>query len=778
MADESPASRQQIVALQEAGLNYTPAFLRLCIQRGLTSPEAIRRATDQAPQTFHDPFLLYQMDKVVERLEQAIGEQELITIYGDYDADGITSTLILYEALESIGANVNYYLPNRLIDGYGPNIERYKQLIEEGTQLILTCDNGIAGHQAIDFAMQAGVDVIVTDHHQMQESLPNAYAIIHPQHPLGDYPFKDLSGAGVALKVVAALTDEVPAEALELAAIGTVADLVSLTDENRTIVINGLNRLRVTQREGLRQLFKEQSMALSEIQVDEIGFIIAPRLNAVGRLGDPTPGLELLRTFDPDEARQYVNLINEKNDERKQIVNAIVNEVEQRIANYDEIPAVIIEYDEKWPAGVLGIVASRLVEQYQRPAIIFQYISEQNVYRGSGRSIESINLFEALTQVSQHIKYFGGHSQAAGLTIDANTWTVFKTALMALDVFKSDLKEQAPALKISLALTIDEISNQLIEEIDLLGPFGTDNPKPIFVIKEASIDQLRWIGTQQQHLKLLLSQKNKDGILSTLNVIGFNCKTDYQHLQQTDLISIVGDLTINEWQQNKTPQLKIKDIGFEGSHWVDKRGSQIPDDFFSYENTVYLFEHTSIYQSYQKRISKSSVALLYKDVELITLQQLNVQQTLSNVAIVEPPSTFKPLKNIINIANWQTVYVGSYIQESKYLLGVPSREETTRVYRWIQQYQPLDMKNQMGRLSQQTQLPKTKIKLILKLFFQAKFVTIQDGHLFLEVNTKQKVDLQKLPAMDEFRESMQVEACLNYQSINQVKNTLEKEESE
>ncbi|MGO4936843.1 single-stranded-DNA-specific exonuclease RecJ [Fundicoccus sp. Sow4_H7] len=772
--DRPQLTQEQLNKFSQAGLNLTPAFLRLCLQRGLNSPEAIKNAINQNPTIYHDPFLLYQMDVAVDRIERAIADQELITIYGDYDADGITSTLILFESLEAIGANVNYYLPNRLVDGYGPNLERYEQLIQEGTQLILTCDNGVSGHEALAYAMDAGVDVIVTDHHQFQEKLPVAYAIIHPQHPQGDYPFSELSGAGVALKLVSALIDEIPAEALELAAIGTVADLVSLTDENRTIVINGLNRLRETQREGLRKLFEQQKVDISNLQVDDIGFLIGPRLNAVGRLGDPTPGLELLRSFDPIEASQYVDFINQKNDERKKIVNNIAVEVESRISQYDKIPDIIIESDANWPAGVLGIVASRIVERYHRPAIIFQKIEADKVYKGSGRSIEAIDLFDTLSQVSNQIKYFGGHSQAAGLTVDFEQWENFTTTLLAVVESKSATISYTPSLTINLSLGLSDVSNQFIEEVDLLGPFGIDNPKPIFAFENVTIDQLRWIGTEQQHLKLLLAENQASKDPSVLNAIGFNCKADYQYLQLSNQISIVGKLAINEWQQTRTPQLMIKDIGMNGSQWVDKRGSQIPTDFFNYQHTLYVFEHQPIFDVYREKISKTSYAIRYSDLKQISTLINNNE--IKYLAIVEPPKKIELLEELLLIQFWETVYLGSYTKESKYLLGLPTRDETAIVYRWIQKNKAIDAKNVVRVLNNETQIPLTKIKLILKLFFQASFVTMNGGRLLFNENIKQKVDLANLPAMHEFRESMKVEELLNFQSLNQVKKTLEKEE--
>ena len=362
---------------------FSSTFLRLCSIRGITSSEELIEKTNQKPQLYHDPFLLFEMDKTIERIQKAIEEFEPILIYGDYDADGITSTLVMYETLETIGANVHYYLPNRLTDGYGPNKARWSELVNElDIRLIITVDNGVAGFEAVDAMNDIGVDCIITDHHELQSELPNAFSIIHPKHPSGQYPFPELSGAGVALKVVSALLGEVPTEAVELAAIGTVADMVSLTDENRTIVLSGLTLIKDSMRVGLQLLLQNEKVNLDNLTSETIGFIIGPRLNAVGRLGDPTPGLELLKTLDISEAESLLEIVNEKNRERKSITENITIEIENRMAQYDSIPNIIIEADKDWPAGVLGIAASRLVKKYQRPAIVFQYIEEKKQYKG------------------------------------------------------------------------------------------------------------------------------------------------------------------------------------------------------------------------------------------------------------------------------------------------------------------------------------------------------------------------------------------------------------
>ena len=344
----------------------------LCMQRGLETKEQIKAFIDGAEMEFHDPYLLHDMDKAVHRLTEAIEAGEEIVVYGDYDADGITSTSILVETIEVLGGNVGYYLPNRFTDGYGPNATAFKKLIENGAQLILTCDNGVSGHEPIAMAKKMGVDVIISDHHELPDDLPDAYAIIHPKHPAGSYPFPDLSGAGVALKIAAALLGEMPYESLDLAAIGTVADLVSLTGENRWIVKQGLQVMKQTQRLGLAALMEAAGIDAANLDEESIGFIIGPRLNAVGRLEDAGPGAELMLSFDEVKIAELVAYIQEKNVERQGIVQSIHEEASAELAKNESMPDVVVLGSKNWHEGVLGIVASKLVEEFGRPAILFR----------------------------------------------------------------------------------------------------------------------------------------------------------------------------------------------------------------------------------------------------------------------------------------------------------------------------------------------------------------------------------------------------------------------
>ncbi|MDU7056406.1 MAG: single-stranded-DNA-specific exonuclease RecJ, partial [Enterococcus hirae] len=331
--------------------NLSPFIGKLLWQRGYRDVEKVKEFLNPKHQELHDPYLMHDMDKAISRIQEAVINGEKIVVYGDYDADGITSTTVMKETLELLGANVETFLPNRFIHGYGPNKAVYQEKIDAGAQLIITVDNGVAGHDAVAYAQQAGVDVIITDHHEMPSELPEAYAIVHPRHPQGDYPFPDLAGVGVAFKVATALLEEPPAEFLDLVAIGTIADLVSMTGENRTLVALGLDTIKETERIGLQALFNESGVSMKEADETTIGFSIAPRLNAIGRMGDPNPAVEMLATFDEEAALTYAKKLNTINEERKAVVEKITQEALEMI---DETNQIHLLAHPGWHEGVLG----------------------------------------------------------------------------------------------------------------------------------------------------------------------------------------------------------------------------------------------------------------------------------------------------------------------------------------------------------------------------------------------------------------------------------------
>lgn len=420
--EEKPDSGFFQLAKKE-GLSQESA--QILYERGIQTPEQVDTFLRADLSHLHDPYLLNDMEKAVSRIRQAIENAERILVYGDYDADGMTSASIMKETLEMMGAEVRVYLPNRFTDGYGPNLSVYKYFIQqEAISLIITVDNGVSGHEAIAFAQAQGVDVIVTDHHGLPDTLPEAFAIIHPEHPDAEYPFKYLAGCGVAFKLATALLEEVPTEFLDLVAIGTVADMVSLQGENRILVKNGLSILRHTERVGLQELMALAGVDFEQFNEEVIGFKIAPQLNALGRLDDPNPAIELLTGFDEEEALAIAEMINLKNEERKALVQTIYDEALQMV---DLSKPVQVLAKEGWHPGVLGIVAGRIMEEISQTVIVLN--CDNGYAKGSARSIDAINIFEALNAKRELMTAFGGHAGAAGMTLPVDNLEALAQAL-------------------------------------------------------------------------------------------------------------------------------------------------------------------------------------------------------------------------------------------------------------------------------------------------------------------------------------------------------------
>ncbi|MBE6173361.1 MAG: single-stranded-DNA-specific exonuclease RecJ, partial [Enterococcus faecium] len=560
--NETTPSESFIQIIKQQGLS--PLIGQLLWQRGYREEESIHRFLHPKEQKLHDPYLMFDMDKAISRIQEAVINGEQILVYGDYDADGITSATVMKETLELLGAQVEVFLPNRFEHGYGPNLTVYQEKIAAGTQLIVTVDNGVAGHEAIAYAQQQGVDVIVTDHHELPSELPTAYAIIHPRHPQGNYPFGELAGVGVAFKVATALLEEPPAEFLDLVAIGTIADLVSMTDENRTLVALGLEAIRHTERVGLQALFAKSSVRANEADETMIGFSIAPRLNAIGRMGDPNPAVELLATFDESQAQTLAEQLQTVNEERKAIVEQITSEA---LAMINEENQIHLLAHPGWHEGVLGIVAGKIMNQTGKPTIVLG-IKDQSVAKGSGRSIEALNLFDMMNEMRELFTFFGGHHAAVGLTMPAENIPQLQERMNAyIEEKKIDLSK-GPALTIDEVVSPKDVTVEQIATLKLLAPFGTDNPVPNFLFKQVAVQNVKRIGSNQQHLKLSLVDED-----SQLDAVAFGFGPQENEFVD-DSLDIVGQLSINEWNGRKKPQLMVSDFAVEGLQVFDWRAKR------------------------------------------------------------------------------------------------------------------------------------------------------------------------------------------------------------
>ncbi|WP_373446142.1 single-stranded-DNA-specific exonuclease RecJ [Salinicoccus bachuensis] len=507
------------------------------------------------PKTY-DAALVHMMDTAVARIEAALDGGERILVYGDFDADGITSTVLLLTALRRKAGNdsVDFFIPNRIEDGYGPNQAIFEEIVVGQYDLVITVDNGVSGGKEIAFLTSRGVDVIVVDHHAFGENVPDV-PILHPDHPDGEYPFKSLAGVGITYKLVQALGLD-SKEDLGWVAIGTVADLVPMIDENKRLVIEGLKILNDTPPAGVHTLLRS---AGSDGYIDEetIAFGLAPRLNATGRLGEAEIAVELLLEEDTNLAYEQAVVVENMNMERKQLVETIFSEAD---ADIDPANQINIIYREGWHPGVLGIVASKIVEKYGKPAIVLT--QEDDVYRGSARSIEGVDLHEILTDHSQFHHRFGGHALALGVEVPASS----------IEAFREELEQHMNGLQLNLRplkhidyqIKQGNMSMKAFERFDRLKPFGQSFQSPVFLLTNENIGTIKQVGKDRSHIKLSMPKVGMD-------VIGFGFGHLINEVSTEDSISLVGTVNVNEFSQKRTLQMMLQDASVDSVQLIDMR---------------------------------------------------------------------------------------------------------------------------------------------------------------------------------------------------------------
>lgn len=530
---------------------------KILYRRGIKDHEEIERFLTPSKEQLHSPYLLNDMDKAVKRIQQAKALEEHIVIYGDYDVDGVTSTSILYMFLKEQGYKVSYYIPNRTEEGYGLN-KGAIELIKEYSSLMITVDTGIAANEEVDFGNTIGMDIIITDHHECQESLPKAFCVINPKRPDTTYPFDSLAGVGVTFKLIHALAIAQNAvekiwKYLDIVALGTIADVVPLRDENRIITYFGFERMKDTVHPGLRALLNTVRNGELKITSNLIGYQLGPRINAAGRISDAKIGVELLTTKDEKVAKTIAEALENENRKRQDMEMAILKEAEAYIEQYVDVKNedIIIVAGKEWHHGVIGIVASRILSKYYKPTIILTL--EDGIYSGSARSVEGFNIFEALNHVKEHMIRFGGHEMAAGLSLEEAELEPFRKELNAYG--KELLNEEllTPSLDIDLELQADSISLNVCDELDKMEPFGVCNPTPTFAVR-GFIQYAQKIGGDK-HLKVAL-QKNH----TVLHCIGFDKGYLADCLTEGEEVIVACEVTKNVWNNKTSVQLRIKDI--------------------------------------------------------------------------------------------------------------------------------------------------------------------------------------------------------------------------
>lgn len=719
-------------------------------QRNIRTEEEKDKFLHPSLSMLHDPFLINGMRKAVNRVKEAIDAGESILVFGDYDADGVSSTALMMECLGSMGAECEYYIPNRFTEGYGPNETAFRLAYQQGYSLIITVDNGIAAAHEAKVARELGIDLIITDHHEIQNELPDAFTILHPKTSV-KYPFHELAGVGVAFKFAHALLGEHPAHLLDLVALGTVADLVPLQEENRVLVTYGLEGLTKTRRPGLQAIKKLNNI---EGYVDEeaVGFMIGPRLNAVGRLQDASPAVDLLLTKDPEEAEELAEFVQELNKERQQIVQDIAAEAETILGSSTE-DEVIVVARAGWNPGVLGIVASKLVRKFDRPAIVLSIDEETQQAKGSARSIDAYDMFGNCMEVRDLFLHFGGHAQAAGMTLSLENVDTLRSELCRLAKEKLKPEDYQQSLGITMSLTLEEVTIKQIEFINQLRPFGMANPKPYFHIKNKA-KEIRLIGSKKNHLKFTLEDDK-----ARLDAIAFGRGEAYAYIAPQSPIEFVGQLSINEWNGMRKPQLMVEDLAV--NHW----------QLFDMRGTKHLSKH---FQGPMDDLACVSFSGLQQGMDGVPVFSFT-DETVKNyrsLIVLDLPENLDQMRDLLTSAQADRLYLTYSIEGDAFMQTLPTREHFKYFYGMLKKKGSFNIEKDSVLLSRHKGWQVDSIKFICNVFFDLDFVTMKDGYLRVNKQPEQK-DLTESRTYQKRQEQIEVEKTLYYSTYRELREWIE-----
>ena len=716
--------------------------------RNITDITSVKKYFSDEYEEGYDPFLMYDMKRAVDRINEAIDNEEKILVYGDYDADGITSTVLLVETLISMGANVSSYIPNRFEEGYGPNKEAFTKIINSGITLIITVDNGIAGVEEIDLANELGCDVIITDHHKIQDTIPNAYAIIHPEHPEGDYPFKKLAGVGVAFKLAHALLEIFPDFLLDLVAIGTIADMVSITDENRIFVKQGLELINEDPRIGLKMLL-ELSGTDTKIDEQTIGFYIAPKLNSIGRMDSAKLGLTFLMAEDPVAAKSLAEQIEQYNIQRKQVTEDIVKDVISKIENSEKKQKNVIMVSGEYHEGVLGIVASNIVEKYQKPVFIMN--EKEGVLKGSARSIFDFNIYLAMNKISDLFIAFGGHTLAAGFSFDASNFDKIEEFLdNEFDEFKkhNELKSNK---KIDIVTSLEDISYQFLNSLDVLKPYGMDFEKPSVLIENAMVLNKTYFGSEKQYLRLTIADE-----VGNLECISFKDISVFNKVEKNDIIDLLCTLDKNNFNGRSKLQAHIIDINIKEFLFEDLR-------FINYD--ISKIDKTSLKLSKYKS-DKDNNFYLYKDID-----KLNTN--FEYIYLLDVPTSKEYLNKIINLKP-KKIFLICEEKEVLSNLYLIDKNRLIKLFNLIlsTNNKQINVTQQLDKLLTTLKTNVDSLKIMVQIFKELELINFVNNTIILNPNYK-TVDLKKSSSFIRMKEIFEVETLLLKENIANINKILE-----
>lgn len=750
---------EELVQAIQKELSISSVLAKILVTRGISSAEKAKSFMAVGMEGIHNPYLMKDMDVAIERIRRAIENQEKIVVYGDYDADGVTSTTVMMTVLEDLGADVSFKIPNRFKHGYGPNKELFQQASEEGATLIITVDNGISGVEEVAFANSLGVDVIISDHHDIGETMPEAVAVIHPRHPQGNYPFGELAGVGVAFKMAQALYEEVPEHLFELVAIGTIADLVPLHDENRTLVKAGLAALRDSPRPAIEALAEVSGVKQRDITEETIGFMFGPRVNAIGRLQDADPAVRMFMTEDMAEARSLAGGLDVLNKERQAIVKKIAEEattqVEQRYP--DGPPHVIVVAQEGWNPGVVGIVASKLVEQYYRPAIVLSLNPENGKAKGSARSIEGFHLYNELSENRDILPHFGGHPMAAGMTLDIEHVDELRSRLNKQAEVGLTAEDLTPVVDIDIPVRLDEIDTDTIESMRLLAPFGMGFAKPKFFLGDVTVSSIRKIGAAQNHLKVELAQD-----AATIDAVGFGLGSVGDELTPDVKIDVIGDLQVNEWNGRKKPQLMIEDVRTDEWQLYDIRGIRQVARW-----SKLIPEKGQVFLAFRPDTAAVFESLIGQPI-LVPEEIRQLEARKHHLVLLDLPDTEDELAAVLAELKPKRIYAHFHAKESQYFEQIPTREQFAWLFSFIKKRGTFDFKKHCDELAKHKGWSRETLFFMLQVFFELDFVTLNNG-LTEVAKAPSKRDLTEAPIYKKREQQIALEQKLLYAPYRDLK---------
>ena len=723
--------------------NISKNIAKILDSRGIHDISEVKKFFSDDYEEGYDPFLMHDMKRAVDRINDAIENEEKILVYGDYDADGITSTVLLVETLISLGANVSSYIPNRFDEGYGPNKEAFTKIIESGITLIITVDNGIAGVEEVNLANELGCDVIITDHHKIQDVIPSAYAVIHPEHPDGNYPFGKLAGVGVAFKLAHALLEIFPDFLLDLVAIGTIADMVSLTDENRIFVKQGLELINEDPRIGIKMLL-ELSGITSKVDEQTIGFYIAPKLNSIGRMSSAKLGLSFLMAEDVYDAKILAEKIEEYNIQRKSVTEDIVKDIISKIENSDKKNKDVIMIYGDYHEGVLGIVASNIVERYQRPVLIMT--NKDGILKGSARSIFDFNIYTAINKIGDKFIAYGGHTLAAGFSFEENNFETIEEELNKDFAEYKNTNELKSTKTIDIVTSLEEMSYQFLNSLDALKPYGMDFEKPTILLENSKILDKAYFGTEKQYMRLTIADE-----VGSLECISFKENSAFNSIEKNDIIDLLCTLDKNNFNGRTKLQAHIIDMGIKEFLFEDLRGTSFNIDNIP-NNCLKLSKHLE---------NKENNFYSYKDLA-------DIDETFKNIYLLDIPQNREQVEKLLELKPKKIYLVCS---ESKVMSDIYKIDKN----RLIKLFNLLiNSSNKQINISQHLDsilkvlvTNVDSLKIMIQIFQELNLVTVENNTIILNTDYE-IVDLKKSSSFVRMENIFEMERIFLKESIENI----------